>query len=169
MVRLEIGTKSNETKPKDVILTMSINLAIPVRICLISCALLFIQSTLAIVDFLVNKKLSTHEGESTILKDIKGRDKKLVDKKLSTPEGESNTHHIPYYWKRCDELWHVITHTKWGASSPKVFVAASTQSKLTSESVAITLSSQLTTKMTNFVVFGCFWTPLKTEPKITKF
>ena len=78
-------------------------------------------------------------------------------------------HRIPYYWKRRDELWPVTTHTKWGASSPKVFVAASTQSKLTSESVAITLSSQLTTKMTNFVVFGCFWTPLKTEPKITKF
>ena len=79
------------------------------------------------------------------------------------------THRIPYYWKRHDELRPVITHTKWGASSPKVFVAASTQSKLTSESVAIMLSSQLTTKMTNFVVFGCFWTPLKTEPKITKF
>ena len=79
------------------------------------------------------------------------------------------THRIPYYWKRRDELWPVTTHTKWGASSPKVFVAASTQSKLTSESVAITLSSQLTTKMTNFVVLGCFWTPLKTERKITKF
>ena len=39
MVRLEIGTKSNETKPKEVFLTMSINPAIPVGICLISCAL----------------------------------------------------------------------------------------------------------------------------------
>ena len=38
-MRLEIGTKSNETKPKEVILTMSINPAIPVGICLISCAL----------------------------------------------------------------------------------------------------------------------------------
>ena len=48
-----------------------------------------IQSNLAIVDFLVTRKLSTTEGESTILKDIKGRGKKLVAKKLSTTEGES--------------------------------------------------------------------------------
>jgi len=39
MVRLDIGAKSNETKPKEVILTMSINPAIPVGICFISCAL----------------------------------------------------------------------------------------------------------------------------------
>ena len=45
MVRLEIGTKSNETKPKEVFLTMSINPAIPVGICLFSCALVFIQPT----------------------------------------------------------------------------------------------------------------------------
>ena len=43
-----------------------------------------IQSTLAIVDFLVTRKLSTTEGESTILKDIKSRDTQLVTKKLST-------------------------------------------------------------------------------------
>ena len=41
MVRLEIGTKSNETKPKEVILTMSINPAIPVGICFISYALMY--------------------------------------------------------------------------------------------------------------------------------
>ena len=79
------------------------------------------------------------------------------------------THRIPYYWKRHNELWPVITHTKWDASSPKVFVAASTQSKPSSESVAVMLFNQLTTKMTNFVVLGCFWTPLKTEQEIPNF
>ena len=39
LVRLEIRTKWNETKPEEVFLTMSINPAIPVGICLISCAL----------------------------------------------------------------------------------------------------------------------------------
>ena len=43
-MRLEIGTKSNETKPKEVVLTMSINPAIPVGICLISCALIIIKT-----------------------------------------------------------------------------------------------------------------------------
>ena len=78
-------------------------------------------------------------------------------------------HRIPYYWKRHDELWPVITYTKWGASSPKVLVEASTQSQPSSESVAVMLLNHSTTKMTNFVVLGCFWTPLKTERKITKF
>ena len=81
----------------------------------------------------------------------------------------NHAHRIPYYWKHHDELRPVITHTKRGASSQKVFVAASTQSKPTSESVAVMLLNQLTTKMTNFVVLGCFLTPLKTERKITKF
>ena len=48
-----------------------------------------------------------------------------------------DAHRIPYYWKRHDELQPVIAHTKWGPSAPKVFVAASTQSQLTLESVAV--------------------------------
>ena len=32
----------------------------------------------------------------------------------------SGAHRIPYYWKRHDELWPVITDTKWAASSPKL-------------------------------------------------
>ena len=38
-MRLEIGTKTNGTKPEEVFLTMSINPAIPVGISFISCAL----------------------------------------------------------------------------------------------------------------------------------
>ena len=54
-------------------------------------------------------------------------------------------------------------------NTPEVLVEASTQSQPSSESVAVMLLNHSTTKMTNFVVLVCFWTPLKTQRKITKF